>query len=164
MASGPGPFRVALAVVLMASAVLFALGARAERSHERPRAGEVSATLGIESGEPAHVSVTEGTGAETEKLFGIRTESVATTAVVVMLLLLAAGASVLRREAALLVLVVAFVVALALLDVREALHQHRESRSGLVLVATILAIAHAGAGALALAALAGRDHLGEAAT
>src|SRR2546428_4607243 len=163
MASGPGRLRVALTVVLVASAVLFALGAGAERSHEHPGTTEVSTTINAEAGEPSRVSVSEHPGAETEKLFGIRTESVATTAVVVVLLLLAAGASLLSREAALLIVIVAFVAALALLDVREAFHQHRESRSGLVLVATILAIAHAGAGALALAVLAGRSHLAEAA-
>jgi hypothetical protein len=70
-------------------------------------------------------------------------------AIVVVLLLVAAGASLLRRSAALLVVVAVFALALAVLDLREAVHQHRESRGALVAAATILAFAHAAAAVLA---------------
>jgi hypothetical protein len=100
-----------------------------------------------------------GSAESLRELFGGRTESVATTAIVVVLVLVAAGVSLLRRGAALLVVVAGFAVALAVLDLREAVHQHRESRGALVLVATILAFAHAAAAVLAVGAVVERRRL-----
>jgi hypothetical protein len=87
----------------------------------------------------------------TETLFGTQTESAATTAIAVVLLVTATFVA-LRARPRWPLLGVAIVTALfALLDGREAWHQHHEGRSGLVVAAVALALAHAVASGLAVA-------------
>lgn len=141
MSPSPRPLRTVIAVLLVASAVLFGIAARAERSHERQSQPLVSGPEGSEGREAAERHE-GGSGEAPETLFGIRTESVATSAVVVALLVLAALAVVMRPRPEVLIAVAVFALVLAGLDVREALRQSRESRAGLVVAASVLALAH----------------------
>jgi hypothetical protein len=102
-------------------------------------------------------TIARGHNTSTETLFGIRTESVASTSAVVVVLLLAAvvAVAVWRRWTLLGVAVMAGV--LALLDVREALHQHDEGRASLVVAAVTLALAHLTASALGVGAYRQHD-------
>lgn len=134
------PLRTVLAVLLVASAVLFGIAARAERSHEGRAQPVVSGPEGSEGREAAERH--QGGGEAPETAFGIRTESVATSAVVVGVLVLAALAVVMRPRPEVLIAVAVFALVLAGLDVREALRQSRESRAGLVAAASVLALAH----------------------
>jgi hypothetical protein len=87
-----------------------------------------------------------------ETLFGVRTESPATTALVVVVLLIAAVLAVAARRRSTLLGIIAVAGVLALLDAREALHQHDEGRTSLVVAAVGLAVAHATASGLGLVA------------
>jgi hypothetical protein len=72
----------------------------------------------------------------------VHTESTGTTAVGVAALIIAAIAVVLTRRRWLFMAVAVLAAGYASLDVREALHQHDETRSGLVAAAIALAVAH----------------------
>ncbi|MBA3654930.1 MAG: hypothetical protein H0W70_12150 [Actinobacteria bacterium] len=85
-----------------------------------------------------------------ETLFGFRTESTTTTAVAVALLLAGAVAAWFAGRWWFFVGLAVIVLGLAFLDGREALHQHDESRAGLVAAAVALAVAHLVAGGLSL--------------
>jgi hypothetical protein len=87
-----------------------------------------------------------------ETLFGVHTESTRTTAVGVVILLAAAAVVLLVRHRWLFVAVALLAATFALLDVREALHQHDEARLSLVIAATVLALAHLTAAVLGVLA------------
>ncbi len=85
-----------------------------------------------------------------ETLFGVRTESAGTTAAVVVLLSLMAALVLAVPNRRVLLGVAAIALLLAVLDSREAVHQHDESRAGLAAAAVVLASAHLGAAALSV--------------
>lgn len=87
-----------------------------------------------------------------EALFGINTESTATTAIAVALLVAAAVVAIGARKRWPLLGVAALTGLFALLDAREAWHQHHEARPGLVAAAVALALTHAVASGLSIAA------------
>jgi hypothetical protein len=87
-----------------------------------------------------------------EALFGIHTESTATTTIAVALLIGAAVVALWARKRWPLLVVAALTSLFALLDTREAWHQHQEARPGLVTAAVALALTHAVASALSIAA------------
>jgi hypothetical protein len=74
------------------------------------------------------------------------------TALAVAVLLLAAFLAVVARRKQTLLAIAAVVAVLALLDAREALHQHDEGRTGLVVAAAALGVAHLAASGLGLVA------------
>jgi predicted RND superfamily exporter protein len=107
-------------------------------------------TVPLTTPSPATTVVAARTPVVGETLFGIRTESTGTTAAVVVALLAAALLALIARRRWMLLGVAVFAVALAVLDAREALHQHDEGRSSLVLAALALAAGHLAASGLGL--------------
>jgi len=87
-----------------------------------------------------------------DTLFGVRTESTRTTAVGVVILIAAATAVLFARHRWQFVAVAVLAGMFALLDLREALHQHDETRLSLALAATALALAHLTAAVLGILA------------
>jgi len=137
-----------IAVLLILSAAVFGVGATLERSHATRHA--VPAVSGSsESGESAEQRAAEGGTSTTEtgeKIFGVNPETVPLTVVaIVASVLLAIGVVLLKQgRAPLLVAIIAFGVVFAVLDVKEALHQSKESNSGLLGIAIVAAVLHAG--------------------
>jgi hypothetical protein len=85
-----------------------------------------------------------------ETLFGINTESTGATAVGVVILLAAAAAVLLAKHRWPFVMVALLAGTFALLDLREGLHQHDETRLSLVIAATALVLAHLTAAVLGI--------------
>ncbi len=169
--------RATLALLLVASAALFAIGTTIERS-QRSQHRESSATKTAEipsetttsSSETTTTSSSETNGgadekaagvaetpvaAEThveasEKLFGIDTESVSAMIAAIAVSLGLAAAVWWRRERLWLWLTLAFGVVFAAGDIREVIHQLNESRNTVATIVAILIAAH-----LAVAVLAG---------
>jgi hypothetical protein len=167
--------RALLALLLVATAVLFTIGTSIERSQRSSHkekatsvesAGQSTGSAGEagsgESGGETQNSTetapkTEATAAKTEvksetgqKLFGIDTESVGAMIAAIAVSLGLAAAVWFRRERWWLWLTVAFGIAFAIGDVRELIHQINESRTGVAVIAAILIAAH-----LRIAGLAG---------
>jgi len=136
-------------------------GSPAREAAERARRNGATSTVASTSTTPAPTTTTVPSVATTsateaaagpatsgtspsggESLFGIRTESAATAAVVVVTLLVFALLVVVIADRRVLLATGAFVALLTLLDLREALHQHQEARTGLVAAALALAATH----------------------
>jgi hypothetical protein len=160
--------RAALAILLLASAAVFAVGVAVERSQpahhevapaaqptEQTTGGETTSTEGGggETGTTGENHPAESAGHETssETVFGINTES---TALVILVLAFSVGLAAavwLMRVRWLLVVVAAFAVSAAVFDVREALHQSDESHALLITIALVVAALHAAAALIAIA-------------
>jgi len=129
----------------------------AERSQHGPPTSLSPTTMASPTSTPANVHPTATTIASAppmvgETLFGVRTESSAATALVVAVLLVGAISAVVARRRRTLLGIAAVVGALALLDAREALHQHDEGRVTLLVAAVGLAAVHLMASGLGLLA------------
>jgi len=170
--------RLALAALLIVSGAAFAVGSSIERSqtHESvqpstktsptPAEGGSTEGGGTEgAGEGAGASSGEATPAATEShaetagsetLFGIDPESTGLVAVGVIVSLLLAGGVWFWGRRPVLMAVMVFGVVFAALDVREAVHQAHESRSGLLVLAIVLAVLHTAVVAVAASRLQGR--------
>lgn len=138
--------RAALAGLLVASAVLFAVGSTVER-HQHGK--EAPATThqegsGESSGESGGATATETHRETGVKIVGINTESVGLEIVaIVVSLVLAAAAWLLRRRLVWLWLaVVAFGLVFAAGDARELAHQITESHAGIAAIAAVLIVLH----------------------
>jgi hypothetical protein len=161
--------RAILALLLVATAVLFAIGTAIERSQRNSHTENASSSAtagrstgstgeagGGESGgeQPGSTEATHKTevkGEAGQKLLGIDTESVgAMIAAVAVSLAPLAAAVWFRRERWWLWLTLAFGVVFAVGDTRELIHQVNESRTGVAVIAAILIAAH-----LLIAGLAG---------
>ena len=146
------PLRWTLVALLVVSTGLFAVGLIAERSdtdeHTEAAAAEVSEQR---EGEAAHEE--SPAGEDDEALLGIDVEStpLVALAVIVGLALAALTATRLGQLPGFLLAVAVIAVAWAALDVREVLHQLDESRTGIAVVAIVVAVLH-----LAAAAVSGR--------
>ena len=163
--------RLTLVALLAVSTVLFAIGVIAERSdsdtHAEPEAAahvdessehegahdeadESSASASVEQGRGESGSESES---DDERLLGVDLESMPLLVLAVLaglgLAVLAAGRIGRLRWFLLAVAVIA--LAWAALDIREVVHQIDESRTGIALVATAVAVLH-----LAAAAVSGR--------
>jgi hypothetical protein len=165
------PLRAALALLLVASAILFLVGSTIERNHRHHEQTPAAQTAhsesgeGTKTGEPEHSKSESGggksSGTETghvgaghaeagAKILGVNTESLALSIVAVVLSVLLAAAIWLRRWSRLVLLaVVGFGLVFAAGDAREVVHQLDDSNNGLAAVAAILITLH-----LAVAALA----------
>jgi hypothetical protein len=164
--------RWTLVALLVASTALFAVGVIAERSstdeHSKPASAHVGES-GEAAGEPAgaheegegssaseagHAEGAAGdTGTETnEAVLGVDIEStpLIVLAVIAGLGLAALAATPFGRRPAVLLAVALIALAWAALDVREVVHQLDESRSGIAVVALVVAVVH-----LTVALLAG---------
>ena len=150
------PLRWTLVALLVVSTGLFAVGVIAERSdadeHTEATAAEVSEQG---EGEAAHEESPAGEAhdEEAEALLGIDVEStpLVALAVIIGLAIAALTATRLGQVPAFLLAVAVIALAWAVLDVREFLHQLDESRTGIALVAIVVAVLH-----LAAAAVSGR--------
>jgi len=142
-----------LAVLIATGAALFAIGVLIETSdtHGEPAAGHVE-------GEPGESEIAEGAesaeaheeGEEDETLFGIDLESTPLiVAAVIASLALAAGAWARPDSSVLLTLIGIAMLAFAVLDIREVVHQLDEDGSGLALLAGLVALLHLAAAGLA---------------
>jgi hypothetical protein len=156
MRSSRGPLRVALILLLLASAVTFAVGT----SIERGRAGETKHETTASSTEGTSESAGEGSGAEShpastensgETILGINPDAPWLVAVVVAITVLLAAAIWVRREGWLLLAVVFFGLGAAVFDLRELVHQVDVGRASLIALASMLAAVHLGVSGLAAA-------------
>jgi hypothetical protein len=141
-------------VLLITSAGLFVVGVAVERSVEqgehRSEAGAEGSRESGEEGESEHKD--DGATEGSERLFGIEVESPALVALAVALSV-ALGLTVLRPWRWPLFGAVIFGLLFLIADVREVVHQVRESRPGIVLLATVLGILHLAVAGVAWAAL-----------
>jgi Flp pilus assembly protein TadB len=171
--------RLMLVALLVTSTALFAAGVIAERSQTEGHA-EPASVHARESGEPAaepegaHAEGGEAAGTgegrptsehseERETVLGVDIEStpLIVLAVIAGLALAVLVAAPPGRPPAVLLTIAAIAVAWAVLDVREAVHQIDESRSGLAALAIAVALLHlAAAAAAARLAARERDDIG----
>jgi hypothetical protein len=162
------PLRISAAMLLLASAIVFPIATSLERSKE---ANHIESATAAETAPAAAAADTgteepgahaeEGAGAEApaahagetpaaataegvkkEKILGIDIESPALTAAGVALSVLLAAGLLLSTRAAVTLAVIAFGLAFAVLDLREAFHQVDESRTSLVVLAVLLTAMH----------------------
>jgi hypothetical protein len=161
-----GQLRRALAALILASAVLFAIGSAIER-HTGNEKGEHSAAAehsgsesSGESGEEGHHP--EGGGAaeqggatreshkeSSEDILGIDPEATGLVVAAIAVGVLLALAVWFLDSGLVLLAVVGFGLVFAVFDVREVVHQLDESHAGLVAIAAVLAVLHLGIAALA---------------
>src|SRR5712692_2705474 len=165
------PLRAALALLLVASAILFLVGSTIERNHHheaapaaqkahsesgKGSAGETGKPTGhSESGsaEPSGAKPGPAEAGHTEagaKILGVNTESLALSIVAVVLSVLLAAAVWLPRWSRLVLLAaLGFGLVFAAGDAREVVHQLDDSNSGLAAVAAILIALHVSVAMLA---------------
>jgi hypothetical protein len=160
-----------LVALIVAATVLFAVGTTIERNqgdshaatekaqgetHAGETAGGESGKQAEQNGETSHADEAGSTQApseshsySSEKILGIEPEStgLVIVAVIVSLLLAAAAWRWPDHRLALVVIALAM-LAFAALDIREVVHQLNESRTGLGLLAALVAALHLGASAL----------------
>jgi hypothetical protein len=168
--SRPSLLRVALATLLLLSAALFAVGVSIEK-HDHHDVHVAKAHAGGTTAREGEAGHTEGGGehaehggagretageraneTKSEEVFGINLESTPLVVAVVAASLLLAGAVLPSSGSALvLVAILALAVVSAVFDVREAIHQVDESRTNLVVIASVVAALHAAAALVALA-------------
>ena len=158
--------RWTLVALLAASSALFAVGVTAERSEADTHAPEAAQTEAEGEAAETHEEAGEAeseagqaepasgeTSSEDERVLGIDVEStpLVVLAVPAGLALAALTATRSGRLPGFLLAVALITLAWAALDVREVLHQLDESRTGVAIVAIIVAVLH-----LAAAAVSGR--------
>ncbi len=154
--SRPTPLHVWLAVGLIASAGLFAVGVVVERGHDNDQHTEsIAHSEDGESGgdEAEHDSEQPGaseSGAD-EQVLGINPEAGPLVALVVVASILLAGAVGFRPERQAVVLAVLFCLAAAAFDVAEIAHQMSNSEAGLTVLAGLVACTHIAAATVGLA-------------
>jgi hypothetical protein len=157
--------RAALALLLVATAVLFAIGATIERSQRHKESGTAEASTteshtggtsseagneGSSAGSDSAKKSAEMQTASSEKLFGIDVESVPAIVGGVATALVLAAAVWWRRERLWLWATLGFGLLFAAGDLREVIHQLNESNTGIAVIAGILIAAH-----LAISVVAG---------
>jgi hypothetical protein len=158
-----------LAVLILISASLFAVGAAIERSKHHnesvasPSAGQTGGETHSEGGgeSAGHRAAESGSGSSTaggethsessEKIFGINPESTGLVIAAVVAAVVLAVAVWFSAVPLVLLAVIGFGIVFAVFDVREVVHQANESRAGLVVIASVLALIHLGVAALAAA-------------
>ena len=151
---------VLVSTLLVASAVLFAIGGAIERSQRHSEAATApTAAVAHESGSaetPAQREAESGGHAEpqrdsSEKLLGVDLESIGlTVAAVVAAILLAAGCWFVRRRSVWLA-TAAFGLVFAAADGRELAHQLAESRPWVAAIAAALIALHLAVAGVAVA-------------
>lgn len=149
--------RLAAIVLLLGGAALFAIGTSVEknRHHDEPVAAASSGASPSETGESAEQHQAEGTPAHAEssgsegKVLGIDRESTGLVAFAV-LVSLALAAALWKRPTRVVWLIVGLVVlAFAVFDVAEVVHQFDESAPVLAAIAVAVALAHLGTAGIA---------------
>ena len=160
--------RVVLIALLVAATAAFVVGVSIERAQgeahaesaatvegEAGEAGEAGHEEGAEGGEaatPAESGGSHGDEEGAETFLGIDYEAVPFIVLAAAFSLVLAAAVWLRPASVpLLAFVVVAMVAFAVLDVREVVHQLDEDNGGLALLAGVVAAVHLGVAAVALA-------------
>lgn len=154
-----------LAGLLIASAVLFAIGVALEKSAESDEpssvSGETSGETGhseaeeaeeghSEEGESGATEGTEETHSESkETLLGIDIESPLAVGAGVVLSLVLAALAFRSNNKVVLIVVALFALGFAVLDGKELFHQLDENRTGLAVLAGVIALLHLGAAGVA---------------
>ncbi len=160
--------RLFLAALLIISGVIFAVGSAIERSqaHESVQPSAESTPTSTEGGSGEGSSGETGTTVATphveatvssETLFGINPESTGLVAIAILVSLLLAAGVWFWGHRPVLIAALVFGVVFTALDLREAIHQTHESRTGLVVLAIVLAALHGAVGSLAFVALLHRE-------
>lgn len=164
---------MAMALLLLLAAALFATGVRVEHATKtsEPRHAATSATTNGsaesdqdraangENGEPATREGAPG-HAETaagERMLGVRADSAAAVTAMLIASVLLAAAVWLRPRRAILAATGAFAATAAVLDIAETVHQHTEGRTNILLIAAAVAVTHLAVVAVALAAISRRQ-------
>jgi hypothetical protein len=153
-----------LAALLIASAVLFAIGVALEKSAESDEPSAVSAETS-ESGEAPHSEAEEGNseegeveaaeGAESthseskETLLGIDIESPLAVGAGVVLSIALAAFALRSNKKTVLVVIALFALGFALLDGKELFHQLDENRTSLAVLAGVIGVLHLGTAGVA---------------
>jgi hypothetical protein len=147
-----------IAMLLIVAAALFVIGVTSERdedTHSDEPTSETGehdeATEADEGTETPTAEPAEGETGENEvRVLGIDVESPLAIAAAVVVSVLLAGVVWRRPTRRLLVVIAVVAAAFAVLDIAEVVHQVDENRTGLALLAGVIAAAHAAAAALAL--------------
>lgn len=161
MSAQPG--RVLVALLLVVTAVLFAIGATIERSNtheeqgaestvtagENGETGEGAPAEGGEAGEAGEAAHSEGKEEESEPVLGVDLESTPMIVAVVAASILLALATLFLRTRLVLALVAGFTLVFAAGDLRELVHQVDESRTSIAVIAGVLAVLHLATSVLA---------------
>jgi hypothetical protein len=151
-----------IAILLVIAAGLFVVGVSAERDedthHDEPgaeavehnEASEMAEGAGAEGSDEGASAAAEAERNEGgERVLGVDLESPVLVAGAVVVSLLLAGFVWRRPDRRLLIAIAAFTAGFAVFDIAEFTHQLDEDRTGLAVLAAILALLHAGIGALA---------------
>jgi hypothetical protein len=146
-----------LSALLIAGAALFAIGVAAERRSSEDHHGEPAAAHAEageeaehnEASEAADGSQADATGAEHDEdeatVLGVNVESTPLVATGVLVSVAFAILVLFRRDRLLLWIVAGFAALFAVFDVAELLHQIDENRTGIAVIAAVIAIVHAAA-------------------
>lgn len=135
------PFRVGLALLLVASAGLFITGSIMEHGHKETVTNSTETgreTSGEGSGASTPIEATKSS----ERLFGLDLERPGIVAAASVVTIGLAGLVLAWRDKRALWFIALFAIAFAVLDVREAIHQSNESRTSLLALASVLATIH----------------------
>ena len=168
--------RAALALLLVATAIVFAIGTTIERSQRHTESGSAKTSeseshaegsgseAGDETGSAEASSSAEKTGTASEHVLGVDVESIPAIIGAVALAVLLAAAVWWRRERIWLWATLVFGLAFIAGDVRKVFHQLDESRTGVAVIAGVLVAAHLAIAVLAALMLFPRTRNGEKVT
>lgn len=139
-----------IAILLIVAAGLFVIGVTAERDEDthsdEPTSGTGEHHEGSEADEGTETPTAEPAESEAgeneERVLGIDVESPLAIAAAVVVSVLLAGLVWRRPSPRLLVVIAVVAAAFAVLDIAEVVHQVDENRTGLALLAGIIATAH----------------------
>lgn len=164
---------MAMAILLLAAAALFAIGVGLERATKtrEPKPAATSAT-GNHGEEPAQEQAANGENHEPatgehapghvetaagERVLGVQADSAAAVGAMLIASALVATALRLRPSRAVLAAAGAFAATAAVFDIAETAHQHTEGRTSVLLIAAVVAAIHLAVVTVALAALGRRQ-------
>ena len=142
--------RTSISVLLIVSAVLFAIGATVERN-QRHNEGNDEAAASTEVAHGDEVAARPGTDqAGSETILGVDPESTSLTVVALVAALLLGVGCRLTRSRRLAAAIVGFGLFFAAADGRELAHQVNESNAGIAVIAAVLLLLHAAIAVLAV--------------
>lgn len=123
-----------------------------------------SATPGVSTAETGHSEVgenpaTHSTEVSSETLLGVNPEAPALVALAVLMSLGFAGLILTVRSRRVAVVIAVTMLVFTALDIREVVHQVNESRTGLGLLAALVALLHLGAAVAAIAVARERESI-----
>ena len=159
--------RAVVAILLLVGAALFIVGVAVERAAIANETSTSALPSTAESSPHVEGSGAEGTGIEgsgteagqpatpapethnNEAILGINVESWPLAIVAAIVSIGLAFAAWRGRHRAILLAVVVFALTFSVLDLREVIHQSSEGRTGIVVLASLIALVHLAAAALA---------------